>query len=617
MENYGYMYHAQACVNDDVYFMRTWEEVVKFFNILSDHYITGKNTYYVCYIHNLSFEFQFMRNFFDWESIFAVKEREPIRCRTTRGIEFRCSYKLSNMSLSKFCKYTGAVHYKKEGEIYDYSKIRTPSTVNTNYEDIYDYCDVKGLYECIKQLLKEDNLATIPMTSTGYVRRDCRKAVLSNSNNRLLFKSCQINELIYVLLRTARRGGDCASNPIYTGEIIDCVDSWDIKSSYPYEMMTAEFPMGEWVEDSGKHISDNRAYIMTVSFTNICIKSTDIIGYIPFAKCTSKENVINCNGRILKASHLSMVITDVDLDIINSRYTCDEMEVTLCFSCHKEMLPKELREVIANYFYMKEELDGIDDYAYMKSKNKLNAIFGMMLTDITSPDYIYDKQEGWTKDVGDVTAKLLKYFDNPKSFLAYQWGVWVTALARQRLDEPYRIVHECALYSDTDAWKLRNGYDKQVFIDINNKIMNEADMYDVKPYVTTSRGDTYYLGVWEYEGTYDKFKTLGAKKYCVEKNGKSTVTVAGLSKKKGSDYLEKIGGISHFKDKLEFPYEYSGRTYSVYDDDNSIREITVNGDTFTTSSSMAIHETTYNLDRTGEYVTHLNNLRKYGITYLK
>ena len=38
------------------------------------------------------------------------------------------------------------------------------------------------------------------------------------------------------------------------------------------------------------------------------------------------------------------------------------------------------------------------------------------------------------------------------------------------------------------------------------------------------------LGRFDYEGTYDEFKTFGAKKYCYKKNGKYTVVVAGLPK---------------------------------------------------------------------------------------
>ena len=56
----------------------------------------------------------------------------------------------------------------------DYKKLFTPNTLLTMSELGYCYNDVMGLYEAIIYLLKEDTLVTIPLTSTGYVRRECR-----------------------------------------------------------------------------------------------------------------------------------------------------------------------------------------------------------------------------------------------------------------------------------------------------------------------------------------------------------------------------------------------------------------------------------------------------------
>ena len=80
--------------------------------------------------------------------------------------------------------------------------------------------------------------------------------------------------------------------------------------------------------------------------------------------------------------------------------------------------------------------------------------------------------------------------------------------------------------------------------------------------------------MWEYEGKYKRFKTLGAKRYFVETYSddpakKYSLTVAGVNKKKACDYL-----VSHFKDpfdgfthELEVPLEYSGRLTLTYVDE--------------------------------------------------
>ena len=56
----------------------------------------------------------------------------------------------------------------------------------------------------------------------------------------------------------------------------------------------------------------------------------------------------------------------------------------------------------------------------------------------------------------------------------------------------------------------------------------------------TIKGVEKLIGVWDYEGMYENFKTLGAKRYLVSEGGKLHLTVAGLSKQNGVDYMLKI-----------------------------------------------------------------------------
>ena len=48
---------------------------------------------------------------------------------------------------------------------------------------------------------------------------------------------------------------------------------------------------------------------------------------------------------------------------------------------------------------------------------------------------------------------------NKKAFLCYQWGVWVTAWARYRLEEGLKIAGEKAVYCDTDSVKYVGNVD--------------------------------------------------------------------------------------------------------------------------------------------------------------
>lgn len=610
LEDCGFMYLAAICIDDKVYMFRRWEEVVEAFETIAQKWNTSLDRRFVIYVHNLSFEFQFFRNFFVWDSIFAVKKRVVIKAVTREGIEFRCSYKLSNMSLDHFLTKTDGVKtLKQSGEIFDYSKIRTPDTPLSDYEMYYMFCDVKGLHEAIEIKLANDDLSSIPLTSTGYVRRDCRHAVGRDCAN--IIRSGAIDSHIYLLLRTARRGGDTSANPIFCGQVIEGVDGFDISSSYPYVMLTRKFPMGSYISsDFTKRVKD-RSYILKVTYHDIEVKEIDIVGYISIHKALSVEKVIQCNGRVVKAHTISMVVTEVDFDIINQRYNYDHYDISECYSSATDFLPIGIRKTIISYFSEKTLLKGVDDYLYSKGKNNLNSIFGMMLTDICHSIVKWDAENDWQEEVENVDSMLEKYHASTKSFLLYQWGVYVTAYARERYNNVYMRVYEKHVYNDTDSIYAKDDI-TEVINEVNNHVVSIADTFDVKPYVNKN-GKRVYMGLWEHDAYYDKFKTLGAKKYCTEKNGKCEITVAGLSKKKGSAYINKIGGIDKFTNNLIFNESNSGRTLSVYDDDNSIRQITVNGCTFTTSSSIAIHNTTYTLDQSGLYKSLLHDIKHFGL----
>ena len=93
----------------------------------------------------------------------------------------------------------------------------------------------------------------------------------------------------------------------------------------------------------------------------------------------------------------------------------------------------------------------------MKSKNKLNAIYGMMAQDPVKQSIDFIENE-FIKRKDNPEELLLTH--NKKAFLCYQWGVWCTAWSRLRLEEGIRLVHDSEdgkntafIYSDTDSVK--------------------------------------------------------------------------------------------------------------------------------------------------------------------
>lgn len=596
----AYMYIWQACIEGNVVFGRRWEELQEFMEKVVNAYKLSEEERIVVYVHNLSFEFQFIQDYFNFVDVFAMASRSILTAKTAH-LEFRCSYKLSNMSLAKFIENTpNTLHYKGIDDL-DYSTVRTPDTPLTEIELGYCFNDVKGLYECVMELLKEDNIATIPLTSTGYVRRDCRHAMNKNKNNRKMFLRSRLTLLQYKLLRECFRGGNTAGDRYLTNLILKKVGSYDLSSSYPFQMIAREYPLGKWnygvIPDIKTLEEYNKKYctIARYTFKNIRLKEEKPIPYIPQSKCLALGNDREIyNGRILHADCLTISMTNIDFDIVKEEYVYDEIAVEEFHYSRKGLLPKELRDTIMYYFEKKSKLKGDEEhyYEYMKSKNKLNSIYGMTVTNILNTEIEYHDGEYTEKKMTEeeMEEALDKYYKNHRSFLNYSWGVFVTAYARRELEDGLNIAGLDTIYCDTDSVKYIGDHDRE-FEDYNRRLNTECEENGIKNYAEVN-GKRFYMGIFDKEKGYDEFITLGAKKYAFLQNGKLGITVSGLSKKKGAEELEKKGGLRRFQ-RNEVFYN-SGRTIAQY---NAVKvhDITVDGCTFSTASNLAIVDTTYTL----------------------
>lgn len=98
----AFMYQWQFCMDDKVIMGNTWEEFKSLLEQLRIGLGLSHAHYFVIYVHNLPFEFQFIRNFVNITQTFSLEKRKVVKCIVNDAFEFRCSYKLSNMSLQKF-----------------------------------------------------------------------------------------------------------------------------------------------------------------------------------------------------------------------------------------------------------------------------------------------------------------------------------------------------------------------------------------------------------------------------------------------------------------------------------------------------------------------------------
>lgn len=616
---------------------RTWEEfiylldnIVRLFNISLEQRL-------IIYVHNLAFEFQFLRKYLDIKSVFSLSERKPVKVLCNNGVEFRCSYVLSGYSLAMLG--TKLTRYKimKLSGIMDYELCRHSETVLTQDEINYSIKDVMVVAAYIQECIENNgDITKIPLTKTGYVRRYCRENCLYESKNhrqgglkfvsyRKIMKELIMSPELYTICKQAFMGGFTHANPLTSNETLKNIGSFDETSAYPSVMVSEKFPMSRALKFKIKTKKDfnlkleKYCSIFYIKFYNI--KSKYLFeNYIPISHCIESKKVIENNGRVVSANEISIAITNVDFTIINSMYEWEDMEIGDFYAFEKDYLPKDLVYSILKLYKDKTELKKVEgrEVEYALAKEQLNACYGMMVTDICRDDIIYDKNN-WSKNKPNLDTSIKSYNKSIKRFLFYPWGIFVTAYARLNLFTGILEFKDDYVYSDTDSLKCQNIDKHREYINNYNKfITNKIELALKKQNIDIEmsrpkniKGEVEQMGVWDYEGTYDKFKTLGAKRYMYEKNNEITLTVSGLNKSVATPYLiNKYGNniFDKFTDKLYIPREYTGKNTHTYIDDEIEIEVTdYLGKTKKVLSKSGVHlePCDYSMDLSIKYLNYL------------
>ena len=560
------MYVWQFAIDDVVIIGRTWEEFKQFLQLMNKK--AGRVKKLLCFVHNLSFEFQFLSGVFDFsnDDVFCTEPRKILYAKLG-CLEFRCSYLLSNMSLDAMTSKFNVDHKKLSGVVFDYSKTRYPWTELTDYEIRYIINDVIGLIESIQALMElyNDTVHSLPLTSTGYVRRIVK--------DRMRPYHKKITEIypdieVYKMLLQEFRGGNTHANRFYAEDIIDTLgNSYDISSSYPSAQCNRLYPMTAFqpiknisADKIDKLISYNYAILFEIEFFDIKLRNRYFpVPYIPIAKCSALQNYVNDNGRVLRASYCRMVLTDIDWKIIVEEYTFS-CTVIRGYKSHYAPLPDPIIKSNTEFFRNKTELKGVagQELYYMKSKNLLNSIYGMSCQRPTKRMILFDECQ-YTEDNSKTLSELLQE-SKRRAFMVYQWSCWTTAHARAALEEGIKLAGDNLLYVDTDSVKVIGELD---FSEYNNKqkqLSEKSGLFAADP-----AGTVHYGGLFEFDGSFAQFITLGAKKYCyVDMSGKLHLTLSGVAKKPGEQYLLEHGGITAFKRGCVFPN--CGKTESKYFD---------------------------------------------------
>ena len=613
---------------------RTWKEFLQFAEGINA--VLPDGVYLVTYVHNLSYEFQFMRSLFNIEpdDVFVVKSRRVLKWLCGR-FEFRCSYLQSNMNLNAFTKKFNVKHQKLSGVEFDYKKVRYPDTELTPRELEYCVNDVRGLVEAIKAEMARDNdnLYTIPLTSTGYVRRDVKKVLREWGTYKV--KELLPDIEVYTLLREAFRGGNThanryfVKNPEYPLPPIENVHSADRSSSYPDVQVNYKFPMSAFkrVEKDvtytqlKQHYIERRGYslVFRIQIDNLELRDYfNPCPYISYDKARNVRGKMLDNGRLLGADHCEITLTDIDFKIIDKQYKLSDSNtvITDLYFAHYDYLPDELRELVKGYYIQKTALKGVEEQQlyYDKYKNLINSVYGCSAQDPAKDNILYREDATEDNIYQCEGAAIVDILAAAHPTMPYQWGVWTTARARERLQIMIDAVHENAgsefVYTDTDSVKYVGEYN----LEIINKDLRQLAI-DSGAFADDIKGVRHYMGIYEDEGMYKRFETMGAKSYVFEdQKGGLHITIAGVPKKAGAAELENMGGFSAYQVGATF---HDGVTETRYNDMRQYKEVTVDGHMVELTSNMIIKDSFHQIGFAQDYSILLSTLTKKDIDRIR
>ena len=623
---------------------RTWEEFTQLMEMINNG--LNKDERLLIFIHNLSHEFQFLRDkrilgeHIKEDSVFILSSRKILRFIAYDKIEFRCSYIHSNMSLGLFTDKMGVTHKKLSGDEYNYNILRFPWSEIKREELEYAVNDVLGLVECIYKEMEidGDSLYSLPLTSTGYVRRDIRAAIKQGLPRNYIEERKPDYET-YDMLNSAFRGGNTHANRFIAGRRVEGnIKEFDRSSSYPDVQLNRKFPIGKYhkpktIDKEGFEncLKKDYAIIARLCLYNLELKDEiNPVPYISLSKCENikpsdreqRKTYRQDNGRILSAECVQICVTEIDLDIIFNQYNVSDYLVLNYRWTVKGYLPECIKEVIRGYYTKKTELKGSEDETdkiiYMKSKNKLNSIYGNSAQNpgklsiyYKDGNYITGYRNGKTEidldkihDEIELNELYVIVYDSSDTVLPYQWGVYTTSWARYELQVMIDLCGDNFLYCDTDAVYFVD--DGTIDFSQYNKRKIESSTKTFA-YADDKKGNRHYMGVAECEHEdITAFITWGAKKYAfIDTQNKLHITISGVSKKYSVGEVENEFDENIYTSKLNvmqegFTFYKAGGNELVYND-IPIEHLIIEGHDIYIPSNVVILPSTYKLHINEDY----------------
>ena len=597
--------------NDRVIYGRELEEFREFL-----YYLSPKFEYEThIFIHNLSYEYVWLRELLHFDEVFLTEARQPLYAQIGNFV-FRCSYRLTNLSLAKWGEQCGVS--KKVGDL-DYYELYTPLTLLDDKSMGYCKADIDVMVAGIKQYKKEyKHICKIPFTQTGVVRKDIKSIC---QKNKLNFHTAECQPKTteeWKVQRYTYGGGLTLVNPRHCGRILHNILSFDKKSAYPFALLQ-KYPCSAFVKTNVPvNWNDGNHHICLVEFRNfrarydVTPQSSSKRILLQNATFNS-DDVMKNNGKIISADIAAFYITEVDYKLLDLYYTWSEMIIHSHWFAMSDYLHPEIVKYMLHLYADKTLLKHGDPVIYLRKKEKLNSLYGMAGTSLVQDEVtedpttlIYEKHRKTNAEIQD---ELLTYQTKQyKNVLQYSVGLYCTSWQRYLLMEmALKANIDLLCYTDTDSLKGRyTDTQRRIFEAENERIIkwtfDRCIAQKIEYELTCPRdtkGNPQYLGTWENDANYYEFKCLGAKRYAyrMHKDDVVHITVAGVPKKAGRT----VKSLKNFKEGLKFDLFNSHKNLITYMDGNNPLVTFPDGYTVKNKFAANIRPTSYTMTLTSDF----------------
>ena len=618
---------------------------LKEFKILIDKLNEKLDYRAYCYIHNSAYEMQFLQNIFDLENeceTFFTDKRQPLYFRYG-NIEFRCSYRLTQLALKDWGKETG----ETQKTLLDYGTIRTPRTELDLQELEYCENDIKIMYDGLKIYREQYGyLGNIPYTQTGKPRREIKKLFHNNKNyHEMITKELPITLNEYRIQKRCYGGGLTIANAKQIKnkkgkiKIHKNIFNRDIASAYPYQITTQQFPSGRFIKCTKefKQLNFERyCYLMCIKIKQCEARSVKHI--LPRAKIPIRKGCKFDNGKLVsinKDGYAVLYCTEIDYLTYKSFYDFDENEIELleCYQAPKACLDKNFVEYVLSLYAGKTTLKGIKEQKifYDKYKQILNACYGMACTSlIFEPiELINGEWKNLFNELSDEEREqqeqeILDDLQRKpyKNIVAFSMGIYVTSYQRANICKMLlKISDDDFLYTDTDSIKFLHGekYEK-IFEEENKRIIEQLKTIakerkiDIDLFMPKDKnGKVHPIGLYEKEENYLQACFAGAKRYCyIDEDGEFHITISGVPK-----CASKHTTIKDFQDGFIFDQEICEYKKNIvtYLDGNNLTGVVLNKgkkDEYKVKEKYGInmYPTGYRMSLEKDYINYISELIK-------